>query len=228
MKKSLFGALAAVTVLGTIAAPLPARADGGCIPGDTAGLVPRQARPADMVCATPHIAAEVQKENLNAAMGQGYVPGGGAYGPKTCISGLVWREAFDGDTVCVSTQRRQETWQENANAGVGATGGLAPQTPPQSQNNNGGPGHDTVILESTGNGRMTNVVFSDPVTKPAQYDVALPFSHTVRTTLKSGDLYQIVGTGNSTTQVGCRITVNGTVVAEHDPGAGDQCVYTVP
>jgi hypothetical protein len=117
----------AITVLGTVAAPLPVHADGGCIPGDTSGLVPRLTRPSDNVCATPTIAAEVVKENAAAKAGQGYA-GGGAYGPLTCVNGLVWREGYDGDGVCVSPQRRQETWQENANAGVGATGGLQPQT----------------------------------------------------------------------------------------------------
>ena len=28
-------------------------------------------------------------------------PGGGPYGPDTCIAGYVWREAFSGDDVCV-------------------------------------------------------------------------------------------------------------------------------
>lgn len=104
-----------------------ATADGGCIPNNQTGLVPRNARAGDNVCATKDVASTVQKENQAAASGQGYVPGGGAYGPKTCVSGLVWREAFDGDGVCVSVERRTVTWQENANAGVGNTGGLKPQ-----------------------------------------------------------------------------------------------------
>jgi hypothetical protein len=40
----------AITVLATVAVPALARADGGCIPGDKAGQVPRNARPGDMVC----------------------------------------------------------------------------------------------------------------------------------------------------------------------------------
>jgi hypothetical protein len=118
---------AVLTVLGAVSLLPAAAADGGCIPNDQAGMVPRNARPGDNVCAPPNVAKTVQDENNAAANGQGYVPGGGAYGPKTCVSGLVWREAYDGDGVCVSVARRTETWQENANAGVGNTGGLKPQ-----------------------------------------------------------------------------------------------------
>jgi hypothetical protein len=121
---------AAVTVFGTVLTAGPAQADGGCVKGDVAGQVPRNARDGDMVCVPPDIAALVQQENANKDSGYA---GGGPYGPLTCINGLVWREAFDGDAVCVTPARRTETWQENANAGVGATGGLKP-------NNAGGGG----------------------------------------------------------------------------------------
>jgi uncharacterized protein YkwD len=114
---------AAVTVFGTVLTAGPAQADGGCVKGDVAGQVPRNARDGDMVCVPPDIAALVQQENANKDSGYA---GGGPYGPLTCINGLVWREAFDGDAVCVSPARRTQTWQENANAGVGATGGLKP------------------------------------------------------------------------------------------------------
>ena len=120
------------TVLGGVLAT-PAQADGGCVPGDQAGMVPRQARPSDMVCVSPDIAALVAQENANKDAGYA---GGGAYGPLTCINGLVWREAFDGDGICVTPARRTETWQENANAGVGNTGGLKPQP---GSNPGGGP-----------------------------------------------------------------------------------------
>jgi uncharacterized protein YkwD len=116
---------AAATVFGAVLATGPVQADGGCIPGDAAGQVPRSARPGDMVCVTPAVAALVQQENANKDAGYA---GGGPYGPLTCIQGLVWREAFDGDGICVTPERRQETWQQNANAGVGATGGLEPNT----------------------------------------------------------------------------------------------------
>jgi hypothetical protein len=125
-----------VMVLSGLAAVPSASADGGCIPGNIAGQVPRLTRPSDNVCVPPSIAQTVQDENAAAAAGKGYA-GGGAYGPLTCVSGLVWREGYDGDGVCVSPQRRQETWQENANAGVGATGGLKPQPTPGGTNPGG-------------------------------------------------------------------------------------------
>ena len=117
---------AAIAVVGTVAFPAPVHADGGCIPGDIAGQVPRKASASDMVCVSQTIADLVQQENATAADRR--EPNGGPYGPLTCKQGWVWREAFDGDGVCVTPQRRQETWQENANAGVGPTGGLTPQT----------------------------------------------------------------------------------------------------
>jgi hypothetical protein len=117
---------AAITVLGAVMVPTLAVADGGCIPGDIAGQVPRNTRPGDNVCAPQAVADLVQQENAASAQGQGHDPRG-AYGPVGCVSGLVWREGFDGDSVCVTPARRTETWQENANAGVGNTGGLKPQ-----------------------------------------------------------------------------------------------------
>jgi hypothetical protein len=120
---ALSAILAAVT-LGSFLTPVQAQADGGCIPGDAPGSVPRNARPGDMVCVPPQTADLVQQEAATAAE---RVDPNGAYGPQSCKSGFVWREAFDGDTVCVTPARRQATWQQNANAGVGATGGLAPQ-----------------------------------------------------------------------------------------------------
>jgi hypothetical protein len=117
-------AFLAAALLTGLVVPVSAQADGGCIPGDQPGSVPRNARPGDMVCVSPQTAGLIQQESATAAE---KVDPNGAYGPQSCKQGFVWREAFDGDTVCVTPQRRQETWQQNANAGVGATGGLAPQ-----------------------------------------------------------------------------------------------------
>lgn len=117
-------AILAAVMMGSILTPLPAQADGGCIPGDAPGSVPRNARPGDMVCVPQQIANQVRQESATAAE---RVDPNGAYGPQSCKSGFVWREAFDGDAVCVTPARRQATWQQNANAGVGATGGLQPQ-----------------------------------------------------------------------------------------------------
>ncbi len=93
----------AATAIGVLT-PVPAQADGGCIPGDSAGAVPRNARPGDMVCVPPQIADLVQQESATATE---RVDPNGAYGPLSCQSGFVWREAFDGDAVCVTPTRRQ-------------------------------------------------------------------------------------------------------------------------
>jgi hypothetical protein len=144
---------AALTALGAVAAPVPVRADGGCLPSNTAGLVPRLARPADNVCATPDVAKTVIAENANPS--QYWVPNG-AYGPQTCVNGRVWREAFDGDTVCVTPNRRTVTFQENANAGVGNTGGLKPQPgfqPGGVPNAQGSGGPDSALLAAVNDAR---------------------------------------------------------------------------
>lgn len=145
---------AGITVFGALSFPA-ASADGGCIPNNQTGMVPRNARAGDNVCVPKNIAQTVQDENNAAA--KNYVPGGGAYGPKTCTSGLVWREAFDGDAVCVSPARRTETWQENANAGVGNTGGLKPQagfTPGGAPAAAGSGGADGALLAAVNDARV--------------------------------------------------------------------------
>lgn len=149
--------VAAATVLSGVTGLPAASANGGCIPNDMANLVPRKARPGDMVCVPSAIAQTVQDENNAAAKGVGYVPGGGAYGPKTCTSGLVWREAFDGDAVCVSPRRRQQTWQENADAGVGNTGGLKPEAgfnPGGAKAAPGSGGPDAALLAAVNDARV--------------------------------------------------------------------------
>ncbi|MGD1348664.1 CAP domain-containing protein [Mycobacterium seoulense] len=146
-----------------------ASADQGCIPNNQAGMVPRNARQGDNVCVPPNIAKTVQDENAAAAKGVGYVPGGGAYGPKTCTSGLVWREAFDGDGVCVSPPRRQETWQENANAGVGNTGGLKPQpgfNPGGAPAAQGSGGPDAALLAAVNDARVNPAKYPPDPTDP--------------------------------------------------------------
>ena len=211
---------AVLTVAGGVTALPPASANGGCIQGDIPGEVGRLTRPGDNVCVPPNIAQEVQSENAAAAQGQGYA-GGGAYGPKTCISGLVWREGYDGDAVCVSPQRRQETWQENANAGVGATGGLQPQTNPP------GPGRHTVTYQVLGAGDVFSVI-PDPGTSvypPSTTKwVATPWSQTVEVT---GSKYLALNYTDHNGTHDCAIQVDGKPVAltEHKPG---RCAYQLP
>lgn len=211
---------AALTVVGSVTALPTASGNGGCIPGDAPGLVPRQARPGDNVCVSPVIAAEVQTENAAAADGKGYA-GGGAYGPKTCVSGLVWREAYDGDAVCVSPQRRTETWQENANAGVGATGGLKPQTNPAAA------GEHTVTYQVLGAGDVFSAI-PDPGTPvyPASTTtwVSTPWSQTVQVT---GSKFLALNYTDHHGTHDCSIVVDGQPVhlTEHKPG---RCAYQMP
>jgi hypothetical protein len=212
---------AAVTVLATVTVAPAASADGGCIPDDIAGQVPRLTRPSDNVCVAPNIAQEVQTENAAAANGQGYVPGGGAYGPKTCVSGLVWREGYDGDAVCVSPARRTETWQENANAGVGATGGL------KSQTNTAPSGQHTVTFQVLGGGDVFSVI-PDPGTPAYPTStttwVATPWSQTVQVT---GGKYLALNYTDHNGTHDCSILVDGQPVSltEHKPG---RCAYQLP
>jgi hypothetical protein len=213
--------VAAIAFLGTVTVLPVASADGACVPGDIAGQVPRLTRPGDSVCVTKHVAQEVQDENEAAASGQGYVPGGGAYGPQTCVSGLVWREGYEGDAVCVSPARRSETWQENANAGVGATGGLQPQT------TRGGPDQHTVTFRVLGGGDVFSVI-PDPGTPeyPASTTtwVSTPWSQTVQV---SGRRYLALNYTDHTGTHDCDIEVDGQPVAltEHKTG---RCAYQIP
>ena len=46
--------------------------------------------------------------------------------------------------------------------------------------------------------------------------------------VNSGDLFQIVAVPKGTTQPGCRILINGAVVAEQPLGGSGQCIYTAP
>ena len=75
------------------------------------GFVWRAARPNDAVCVEPQSRARVAAENRSAIFR--VQPGGGAYGPNTCLAGYVWREAFSGDTVCVTPAVRTLVREEN-------------------------------------------------------------------------------------------------------------------
>jgi Mycobacterium membrane protein len=86
--------------------------------------------------------------------------------------------------------------------------------------------NQTVVLQATGNGTALTIDIYDPNAEPRMYNVALPFNHSVSRTVNSGDLYQIVAVPKGTTQPGCRITVDGRVVAEQPVGGSGQCVFT--
>ncbi|WP_406511213.1 hypothetical protein OG851_01260 [Streptomyces sp. NBC_00161] len=54
-------------------------------------------------------------------------PGGGAYGPDTCMVGYVWRDSFDGDTLCVTPAARQKVHDQNPHRQPGG-GAYGPST----------------------------------------------------------------------------------------------------
>jgi len=99
------------------ATPTPTTMPAPCKPG----LVPRLARPTDLVCVTRASAAQVVFDNNPDVQETRHPnPRGGPYGPETCLPGYVWREAFEGDTVCVDGATRARTRQENADAASNA------------------------------------------------------------------------------------------------------------
>lgn len=78
------------------------------------GYVWRLASPEDHVCVTPEVRAQTREENAMADKRK--QPGGGRYGPDTCLFGFVWREAFAGDRVCVSGESRAQAARDNQQA----------------------------------------------------------------------------------------------------------------
>jgi Mycobacterium membrane protein len=86
----------------------------------------------------------------------------------------------------------------------------------------------TVVLEASGSGQALTIDIYDPKAEPRMYNQGLPFSHTVHVPVNSGDLFQIVAVPKGTQQPGCRILVNGAVVAEEPLGGSGQCIYTAP
>lgn len=82
-------------------------------PACASGLMPRLARPTDLVCVSPMARGRTARENATAAR---HVDPNGAYGPNSCRAGFVWREAFVGDVVCVTPQVRRMVMHENAAA----------------------------------------------------------------------------------------------------------------
>ena len=86
----------------------------------------------------------------------------------------------------------------------------------------------TVVLEATGNGTAVTIDIYDPNPESRLYNQPLPLSRSVNLAPASGDLFQIVAVPDGTTQPGCRILVNGQVVAEEPVGGSAQCIYTAP
>jgi hypothetical protein len=210
----LSSAMAALAV----AVPTPALADPLPYGPDTCiqGYVWREARVGDTVCVTPAVRERTAQENANPA--QYRDPNGGAYGPNTCLQGYVWREAFDGDTVCVTPDIRAQTLADNA-----AAASRKQANQPQSTAQPTPTATSTVLFEITGTGEVYSIV-TDPDSGQVPDHTTTPWSRTVSVPSDVGML-QVIATSRGA-PMGCRITLNGQVVAEKAPGGDAHCIWT--
>lgn len=85
-------------------------------------------------------------------------------------------------------------------------------------------GGDTVVFEVTGTGAATTIDLVPAGAEERLYDVPLPWSSTVTIGPDVAQL-QVVAVGSGVTNPGCRITLNGAVVAEKPEGGDAQCVF---
>lgn len=230
--------LAALTVAATISvatAEPPAPPPGN---GCETGYQPRLARPGDDVCVTRDFARRTAQENANPKANK--EPNGGAYGPETCVSGFVWREAFDGDTICVTPDVRAQNKAASADpnahkAPANAPGGTnAPQPTPDGTNapkptpEGSPPPEQTaqrkVTFEVTGSGTVYSIDM-DPSSARVGENTAVPFTRTITIGPDVG-LLQLIAVGKTGSQ-GCRILLDGKVVAEQPVGSA-HCSYAIP
>ncbi|WP_036460542.1 MmpS family transport accessory protein [Mycobacterium sp. 141] len=209
---------AAAAALGMgVLVPVPAVADPLPYGPDTCiqGYVWREARPGDNVCVTPDVRSTVAQQNANPGA---HKDPNGAYGPQTCDQGYVWREAFDGDTVCVTPDFRQQMRNDNA-AAASRRQATQPQPTP-----NASPSGSTVLFEVTGSGEVYNIV-TDPAGANVADHTTIPWQRTV-TVGPDVQMLQVVATGRDTPGPGCRITLDGKVVAEQPVGGSAHCVFS--
>lgn len=176
------------------------------------GFVWREARSGDTVCVTPNTRSTVAQQNANPSANK--EPNGGAFGPDTCKSGFVWREAFDGDTICVTPDVRSATLADNAAAASRKAANSPKPTPSSSAKGN-------VVFEITGSGTVYSIN-TDPDVGSAGENTTVPWSKTANVG-PDFTLLQVIAVGKSGEQ-GCRITLDGVVVAEQAPGNA-HCVY---
>lgn len=101
-----------------------------------------------------------------------------------------------------------------------AAGAMAVATPPAAS---ALPANSNVIFEVTGSGRAYTID-TDPSTQRF-YDVQLPWQQ--NTTIGPDvQMLQVVAVGKDSPTPGCRITVDGKVVAEKPPGGDSHCIFT--
>lgn len=177
------------------------------------GFVWREAAPGDNVCVTPATRDATAAQNAQAVANR---DPNGAYGSNSCKQGFVWREAFDGDVVCVTPDVRAATLADNAQA---ASRRVASQKPAPTPS-----GRPTVVFEVTGPGEVFNIV-TDPPTAQVADHTALPWTRQI-TVDPDEDMLQVVATGRDAPGPGCRILLNGQVVAEQPIGGSAHCIWT--
>jgi hypothetical protein len=179
------------------------------------GFVWREAAPGDNVCVTPATRDATAAQNAQAVANR---DPNGAFGSNSCKQGFVWREAFDGDVVCVTPDVRAATKADNAQAASRKVAN-APQQAPAAP-----AGKSIVVYEVTGPGEVFNIVTDPPTSQVADHTV-LPWRR--QTTVDPNeDMLQVVATGRDVPGPGCRITLDGTVVAEQPIGGNAHCIWT--
>jgi hypothetical protein len=196
-----------VVITPAAADPLPYGPDT-CIQG----YVWREARSGDTVCVTPDIRAAVAQQNANRGA---HKDPNGAYGPESCAQGFVWREAFDGDTVCVTPDFRQQMFDANS-AAASRKQANAPKPTPANNTS-------TVKFEVTGSGEVY-AIWVDPGGLAAPDHTKLPWSKDI-TIGPEVNYLSVSPTGRDAPGPGCRITVDGAVVAEQPVGSGQICIW---
>ena len=206
------GAVTLTAMTPAIADPLPYGPDT-CVQG----FVWREARSGDTVCVTPAVRTAIAAQNANA--GANKDPQAGS-GPESCSQGYVWREAFDGDTICVTPAVRSATLADNAAAASRKQANAPLPTSTFAPKPAGG----QVVYEITGTGTVYTID-TDPGSSQVAVGLQVPFSRTMNIG-PDVHLLQVVAVTKTGSQ-GCRIRLNGQVVAEN-PVGNSHCVYTIP
>jgi hypothetical protein len=208
---------AALLLLASVA-PAPALADPLPYGPDTCiqGLVWREARTGDTVCVTPAVRDRTATENANPGSNRDPLAGSG---PQSCSQGYVWREAFDGDTICVTPAERTETKAANAAAQSNKQANQPSNNGPQ------GGGNQTVVFEVFGSGEVFSID-TDPAGSRVADHTPLPFTRTMKIA-PDVNLLQVVAVGRDNPGPGCRIKLDGKVVAEEPIGGNAHCIFSL-
>lgn len=228
--RSYFLASSAVASAAVIAASItvtvmqPASAEPLPYGPDTCinGFVWREARVGDTVCVTPAVRDQTAAQNANAGANKDPSQ---AYGPESCSQGYVWREAFDGDTICVTPGVRSATLADNAAAPSRKQANAPLPTSTNAPLPSSAAQAGTVVFEVTGPGEVFSIV-TDPDGGLVPDHTALPFKRTMNIG-PDVHLLQVVATGRNDPGPGCRIILDGRVVAEQPVGGNAHCIYSI-